>query len=258
MERSMAASFILHFLERERSDSSSAHSDIFSFFGFCHRNMGNTHSQILQDLWVLYSLDEIRKGYFVEFGACDGKLLSNTLLLEESYGWKGILAEPNREWHAALAEARSAKIVHKCVAPRTGETVPFMATDQRPELSRMADIIPSDIHERNGNRSQHSLYDVETISLLDLLRQNDAPEVIDYLSIDTEGSEFEILSTFDFDAYQFRLITVEHAGESEKRERIRELLERHGYHRWLPELTRWDDWYVGPSLSADESSVSGK
>lgn len=247
MERAMVASFILHFLERERTNPASAHSDLFSFFGFCHRNMDKTHAQILQDLWVLYSLNEKREGFFVEFGACDGKMLSNTLLLEEGYGWKGILAEPNPEWHAALAEARTAKIVHQCVAARSGETVPFMATSKRPELSRMADIVPSDIHERNGNRSQHALYDVITISLLDLLRENDAPAVIDYLSIDTEGSEFEILETFDFNAYTFRLITVEHAGEEEKREKIRELLEKNGYHRWLPELTRWDDWYVGPT-----------
>ena len=72
------------------------------------------------------------------------------------------------------------------------------------------------------------------------------PDVIDYLSIDTEGSELEILQTFDFDAYKFRLITVEHAGEKEKREKICSLLESKGYNRWLPILSRWDDWYIGP------------
>ena len=61
-----------------------------------------SNAQLLQDLWVLYELKEKRNGYFVEFGACDGMSLSNTLLLEKTFGWQGALAEPARAWHAAL------------------------------------------------------------------------------------------------------------------------------------------------------------
>ena len=174
-ERSLVATLALHFLERERKNPETAHSDIFSFFGFCHRNVARSSAQIFQDLWVLYMLSEKQGGYFVEFGACDGKVLSNTLMLEAHYGWTGILAEPNREWHEDLEANRSAAISRLCVAATSGDTVNFMATDKRPELSRMADIVPDDIHEKNGNRSEHSLYPVETISLLDLLKLHDAP-----------------------------------------------------------------------------------
>lgn len=243
-ERALINHLIIHLLDTEKNNNNFAYKSQLSFYGFCQRNLQHSNSQILQDLWVLYMLSEKRDGYFVEFGACDGSLLSNTKLLEESYGWTGILAEPNPVWQTDLAANRKAEISNLCVAARSHETVDFLSIDNLPELSRVLDIVPDDVHERNGNRDQQTHYRVETISLLDLLDKHNAPKVIDYLSLDTEGSEFEILNAFDYDAYKFRLITVEHAGETSKREKICQLLEENGYHRWLPELTRWDDWYV--------------
>ena len=85
-------------------------------------------------------------------------------------------------------------------------------------------------------------YQVNTISLVDLLKKYNAPKVIDYLSIDTEGSEFQILSQFDFDAYQFRVITCEH-NFTKSREKIYDLLTSKGYVRQYIGLSKWDDWY---------------
>jgi hypothetical protein len=58
---------------------------------------------------------------------------------------------------------------------------------------------------------------VKTISLNDLLKSFDAPTVIDYLSIDTEGSEFLILSNLDFSKWKFHIITVEHNFTSQRK-----------------------------------------
>ena len=69
-----------------------------------------SQAQLWQDLFVLHELDLKRDGYFVEFGATNGVSLSNTHLLEKRFGWKGILAEPARCWHAALEKNRSAAI----------------------------------------------------------------------------------------------------------------------------------------------------
>lgn len=244
LEAALIRQLTLHLLNAERADPDYPHAATLSFYGFCQRNIHRSHAQILQDLWVLYMTGEKRGGFFVEFGACDGRLLSNTRLLEEGYGWTGILAEPNPVWHASLAANRASRISPLCVAAESGRKVEFISTDRMPELSRMADIVPSDVHERNGNRAEQTRFQVETVSLLDLLRSHDAPALVDYLSVDTEGSEYEILRAFDFDAFRFRLISVEHAGEAEKRENIRLLLESRGYARWMPDLSRWDDWYV--------------
>jgi len=69
------------------------------FVGHCLMNANETISQNYQDVFVLYQTKYKRDGYFVEFGATDGKIISNSLLLEQKYGWKGILSEPNPVWH---------------------------------------------------------------------------------------------------------------------------------------------------------------
>lgn len=243
-EETLIRNLVLDLLDAERADSDFRLSAVLSFFAFCQPLVRQSHAQILQDLWVLYMLETLRGGYFVEFGACDGRSLSNTRLLEEAYGWTGILAEPNPVWHDALIANRKAVIDLRCVAAHSGEMVGFLSTDAMPELSRMADIVPDDVHERNGNRSSPTRCQVPTVSLNDLLAEHGAPDIVDYLSVDTEGSEYEILRHTDLSRRRFRLISVEHAGEAVKRERILALLEGAGYRRWMPELSRWDDWYV--------------
>ena len=84
------------------------------------------------------------------------------------------------------------------------------------------------------------------MSLNDLDRHG-APAVIDYLSIDTEGSEFEILNAFDFSRHRFSVITCEH-NFSAQRQEIYERLVRNSYVRVFDGLSRWDDWYVHASI----------
>jgi hypothetical protein len=74
---------------------------------------------------------------------------------------------------------------------------------------------------------------------MDLLEQQGAPQLIDYLSIDTEGSELAILEGIDWNRYQFRSISVEH-NFTEQRLDIQKLLEAQGYER---REAQWDDWY---------------
>jgi len=76
-----------------------------------------------------------------------------------------------------------------------------------------------------------------------LLDKYKAPGTIDFLSIDTEGSEYEILRNFEFNKYQFRVITCEH-NYGPGREEIFALLTGHGYVRKFEELSTFDDWYV--------------
>ena len=72
-------------------------------------------------------------------------------------------------------------------------------------------------------------------------------KTIDYLSIDTEGSEFEILSNFDFETWKFAVITVEH-NYTHDRERIYRLLSNYGYQRKFENLSAFDDWYINTEL----------
>ena len=187
-----------------------------------------------------------RSGYFVEFGATNGRDLSNTYLLEKSFGWRGLLAEPFPHWHAALSANRSAIIDHRCVWKASGEELSFVATDAAPQLAGLESSAFDDRHSRVRRDSGRAI-SVKTVSLLDLLVEHGAPGIIDYLSVDTEGSELTILEAFDFSRYRIGLISVEHNDHPQKREGLRQLLERHGFRRKFDQFSRFDDWYVNES-----------
>ncbi len=202
--------------------------------------LAKSKSQLRQDIFVLYELKFKRNGFFIEFGAANGVDLSNTHLLEKEFDWSGILAEPAKLWQPSLSENRRAKIETKCVWKTTGETLLFNETNQ-PEYSTLHTFSSND--HLSTERENGNAYSVETISLMDLLQKHNAPQEIDYLSIDTEGSEFEILEHFDFNKYNIRVITCEH-NFTPIREKLFSLLTEHGYIRKFEQISQWDDWYV--------------
>jgi FkbM family methyltransferase len=216
-------------------------SDEFRFLAYVFANRHRSRSQILQDLWVCYELEEKRGGVFVEFGATNGLVNSNSWLLEEKYGWTGILAEPNPVWHADLKRNRSSAIDFRCVHVRSGETVMFTATDNvDPELSCISEFAAGDHFAKV--RATGCQIPVETVSLDRLLADHKAPREIDYLSIDTEGSEYAILSAFDFSRHAVKLVSVEQNPTTEGP--IEALLATHGYVRVFQAFSQWDGWYV--------------
>jgi hypothetical protein len=77
-----------------------------------------------------------------------------------------------------------------------------------------------------------------------MLNKFHAPKIIDFLSIDTEGSEFEILKNFDFNTYKFRVICIEHNYNSKVRKKISMLLKKNMYNQGFICLTGHDDFYV--------------
>jgi FkbM family methyltransferase len=203
--------------------------------------LSKSQSQLRQDLFVLSEVNFKQRGYFVEFGATNGIDLSNTYLLETEFAWSGILAEPAKVWQKKLQANRpNASLESLCVWKDSNSTLAFNETDY-PELSTIESFSDKDVHK--NIRQAGKKYEVQTISLYDLLIKHRAPKYIDYLSIDTEGSEYEILEDFDFSKFNFAIITVEHNYTSQ-RELIFTLLTRHGYKRKYENISEFDDWYV--------------
>lgn len=199
-----------------------------------------SHAQLRQDIAALLVLGFKRDGYFVEFGAAGGIELSNTAMLERDFGWTGILSEPARMWHDTLHANRDCIIDTRCVWSASGARLEFTEVPLG-ELSTLSQFRTCDSHAHQ--RAQGETYLVETVSLNDLLDAHDAPEVIDYLSVDTEGSELDILRAFDFGRRTFRFISCEH-NFTPARQEIHDLLASHGYRRILPDISNVDDWYV--------------
>lgn len=210
------------------------------FLAYVLANWNKSKSQFFQDLFVLFMNQEKQDGYFVEFGATNGITLSNSWLLETGFGWKGILAEPARNWHDDLRKNRQAIIETRCVWSKSGERLEFNEVNEG-ELSTIDAFSNSDGH--SAARQSGSKYMVETISLNDLLETCSAPGHIDYMSVDTEGSELTILSHFDFSKYQVGVITVEH-NYTPDRQLIHDLLVAQGFVRVLEKFSQCDDWYI--------------
>ena len=204
--------------------------------------LSKSRSQLHQDLFVLSETEYKKKGgYFVEFGATNGIDLSNTYLLETEFSWTGILAEPARVWEKKLKANRpNASIETLCVWKDSNSSLTFNET-YVPVLSTIDSFSYKDGHR--NSRLAGKKYEVQTISLNDLLIKHQAPKYIDYLSIDTEGSEYEILKDFNFNEFIIGIITVEH-NYAPQRELIFALLTSHGYKRKYQSISAFDDWYV--------------
>jgi hypothetical protein len=65
---------------------------------------------------------------------------------------------------------------------------------------------------------------------------------MEYMNLDIEGTEYDVLSTFPFNKYSFGCITLEHNHEEPKRTLMREILNKNGYK--LEKEVQFDDWYV--------------
>ena len=214
-------------------------------------NREKSSAQLLQDLFVIYFSKGKKSGYFVEFGATDGISNSNTHLLEKALDWQGILAEPLSAWHERLRRNRNCHIDTRCVYSKSNEMVRFRNTYEYPDLSGIEKNLQLD-HNKEL-RQKFSTGEVSTVSLMDLLETYNAPNSIDYLSVDTEGSELEILGAFDFSAYKISLLTVEHNFVNDERNKLKTLLEKNGFIRVFENISKWDDWYLNTNIVGDAS-----
>jgi|TARA_R100000322_G_scaffold170423_1_gene145812 FkbM family methyltransferase len=193
-------------------------------------------SQFMQDAFAILTSGMKDDGFFVEFGACDGLEISNSLVLEQRFGWRGILAEPGRNWHESLATNRTAKIDQRCVWGRSGDRLTFNETSF-PDRSQVSKFYVPAAGEITAT------YEVETVSLADLLTDHDAPAHIDFLSMDVEGAESDVLSAFPFDRYTFGFICVEQHGEAQAHA-VRSIMKAAGYDQIHERISAYDGWYV--------------
>jgi len=203
------------------------------------KQMLPTYSQFGQDLKVLDFYARKENCYFVEIGSGDGVLESNTYLLEQKFSWSGICVEPVGYQFEKLVVNRTCICVNKAVYDETVHEVEFCeAENDIRHLSGIKSYLLSNLNVINRSK----IVKMETIALTRLLEQNGAPGFIEYLSLDTEGSEFEILKCFNFNKFQFGYINVEHNFHEKKRQDIRNLLTCFNY-RYVGE-NNVDDIYV--------------
>jgi FkbM family methyltransferase len=173
-------------------------------------------SQNKQDEFVLNNFFKksdgtyITDGFFIEFGAYDGKLYSNTFALEE-LGWKGICIEPIASAFKQLQKNRSCICINGCVSDTTGTALFREVGDGREVLSGLAEKFSDrDINLiENYYHAPSTYYEVPCFKFSTILKEYGVKK-IDFLSIDTEGNELGILQSLSKDELaSIRFICIE-------------------------------------------------
>lgn len=212
---------------------------------------GPRYAELAQDVMVLSLLGDSSPGWFVEFGAMNGETASNSLLFERHHAWQGIVAEPALRFHAHLGINRHCRIDHRAVYSISDQILDFKEVDHHAGLSVLSEFIDSDHHAASRKSDHGPTYSVRSVSLNDLLTEHKAPYNIDYISMDTEGSELAILREFDFAKHDVKIWTIEHNFNQAHRSGIHSIMAANGYRRILEDQSRYDDWYVQTALIED-------
>lgn len=208
-----------------------------------HRDLhALSKSQVGQDLYAAYILEcrfgrrvkEIN-GTFVEFGAFDGLTHSNSYLFEK-LGWSGVLVEPDPSFARQCSENRTCKVIQACVMGNdfTGSEIMFSAVEGDGELSSIVGYGKPD-----AALLESSIFKVPVIRLDSLLN---SLGTVDVLSIDTEGSELDLLLNSELPVRP-RVLIVEHNNDRLKQNKIREAMAEKGYELFSRAGDFFDDFF---------------
>jgi FkbM family methyltransferase len=239
LERTMApgpAGRAIGYLFRNHDPGLSAkhiYRDIFS----AERLRQGYQSQMGQDMFLNRWFFKNRgPGFFIDVGAFDGIIGSNTSYFEKQLQWKGIAFEPNPSAFEALRATRSCRVIQACAYRQDGQ-VPFLALSEQQrrkgtksrlpssQLSMIFDPthggamlsgIPQHMDQlqwlrwiRRPMQLNQTLTSVPC-HRIDTVLNDSGVQIVDYLSIDVEGAELEVLRGIDFERVQVNVIGVEH------------------------------------------------
>ena len=153
-------------------------------------------------------------GVFIDVGAHDGITLSNTYAFEKEFGWTGLCFEPIPKVFDELKKTRTNKCYQTAIFNKDGENIAFLCVSGFPEMlsgildtqdPRQLERINIEIGESGGSKT---IIDVQTMTLETALMDNNITHV-NYLSVDTEGSELQVLQGINFDKVFIDVIEVE-------------------------------------------------
>ncbi len=205
------------------------------------------YSQCGQDSFVYNTFFKNKiDGVFVDVGAHNGINLSNTYFFEKQCGWKGMCIEPMPDIFNQLRKNRNCICIQGCIYDKADHARFLKINSSNIEFTMLSGIVENfdARHLQNvatwtsGGRGTFEEIEVLCYKLQDLLVLHNMRH-IDYLSLDTEGGELEILKSIDFENITIDVIDVENNFHEKKFE---EFLQTKGYKK-LTELA-WDDIYV--------------
>jgi FkbM family methyltransferase len=180
--------------------------------------------------WGLNNLDKkvvsiigTKAGFFVEIGANDGISQSNTKYLELFHGWRGVLIEPHPGNFKKLSQTRSGE---NCFENAACVSFDFPSTQMELTYSNLMTTPMegySDLEDRKGHAEAGrkwlragdpvSTFFAKARTLTSVLDDAGAPATIDFMSLDVEGGEIEVLEGVNHEKYRFTWMLVESRSE---------------------------------------------
>jgi len=177
-------------------------------------NPENENPSMGQAQSILTILNNKRKGFFIECGALDGEIRSNTLFMEQNLGWEGILIEGDpQNFKSVLKKHRKAWAVPAC-----------LSTQPNPMVVKFN----QNFNQGRISEDQIEGVQVQCLPLFSILAAVNRT-VVDYFSLDIEGDELAVLKTIPWESVHIQTLSVEFIHGKEGKEKIREFMAEKGY-----------------------------
>jgi FkbM family methyltransferase len=183
------------------------------------------------------------RGFYVDVGAFDGVYLSNSLVFEKA-GWYGICVEALPQYAELCRQNRpGAKVVAAAVVADGRDTVELRSDPTGLFASQTPDTKVVAGHYK-GWGFQEPEWDRVTVPAISLNKLLEGTPPIDFLSLDIEGGETEVLSTLNWERYRPRVLLLE-ANTAEERRALEETLAPAGYR--LARSLNWNHFFTAPA-----------
>ena len=174
--------------------------------------------QFLQDKFIIeHFFKNKEEGVFLDIGAGPPIENNNTYFLERELGWTGLCIDPHPRMFEKLKAARKCLCLDVAVVPSHEGTMEFMQLDKLEGLSGLVEYYGErnkerikTLREEFGDAPQ--IISVKTVPINHILETHSLFH-IDFLSLDIEGGELEVLKAIDFDRFFIDVVSVENNWE---------------------------------------------
>lgn len=193
------------------------------------------YSQCQEDAFLNETIFKNKKnGIYIELGALDGVLYSNTKFFEDTLNWTGILIEPHPDKFTTLTQNRPNNYLFNSLVSCHTDPLEFRYfVDGHAAVSGVENTLSRFHFDDFFDNSQWSMLPQNKMfitprTLTDIIKETKLTH-IDLMSLDVEGHEYEVLMSWNF-SVPIDIILIETLGvEPEKEESCREILIQHNY-----------------------------
>ena len=192
-----------------------------------------SYSQYKQEEFVQNYFNNKKDGIFIELGGLDGIRHSNTFLLEKKYNWSGLIIEPSPSLYKELKINRNVFTENALVGDKKRENVEFLYIKDKTKCIGLQGVVenynPKHLERamRELNNKSYEIIKMDMVPLQQLCDKHNISKV-DYLSLDVEGSELNVLEGINFAKLDITLIGVE-INYNDDKDKIYDILNKNGY-----------------------------